>query len=244
MSEIKQFQLALEQNQARLQALSESFKNQMVTLINEINSTLQTLTRIDREFELTKSRIDDKQNLINHSHEQLTQLRESGSAIEAKIAGLYTELSEHQQQIAVLKAKLMEKTGRIETVEGELLKQQTTLEAQQNLLDEKQKELGRLQANKDQELAKQKEALGAAKKKIKLVQKDNPVADFLLSEAHEPTELDILALLIHKKEVPISEIKKVAKSPPAITSRVLKEMENKGILEIKGSDTVRLVISI
>ncbi len=244
MSEIKQFQLALEQNQARLQALSESFKTQMLTLINEISSTLQTLTRIDREFELSKSRIEEQQNLINHSHEQLTQLRESGSAMEAKIAGMYSELSEQQKQIAVLKATLMEKTGRIETVEEELLKQKTTLEAQQNLLDEKQKELGRLQASKDQEVAKQKNELDAAKKQIKQVQKDNPVADFLLSEALEPTELDILALLIHQKEVPISEIKKVAKSPPAITIRVLKEMENKGILEITGSDTARLVISI
>lgn len=244
MSEIKQFQLALEQNQARIKALSESFQSQMSTLTNEITNTLQSLTRIEREFSLSKSRLDEKQELISHSQEQLNQLRESGSAMEVKIAGLYSELNEQQQQIAVLKATLMEKTGRIEILEEDLLKRKTSLESKQNLLDEKQKELGRLQEGKNQEVARKKEALSAAKKQIKQVQKDNPVADYLLSEAHEPPELDILAMLIHQKEAPVAEVKKVAKSPPAITTRVLKEMENKGMLEITGSDTVRLVISI
>ncbi|MFX1581309.1 MAG: hypothetical protein ACFFCJ_03715, partial [Promethearchaeota archaeon] len=187
---------------------------------------------------------EEKQELISHSQEQLNQLRESGSAMEAKIAGLYSELNKQQQQIAVLKATLMEKTGRIEILEEDLLKRKTSLESKQDLLDEKQKELGRLQEGKNQEVARKKEALSTAKKQIKQVQKDNPVADYLLSEAHEPPELDILAMLIHQKEAPVSEVKKVAKSPPAITTRVLKEMENKGMLEITGSDTVRLVISI
>jgi chromosome segregation ATPase len=174
----------------------------------------------------------------------LAQLRESGSALEAKIAGLYSELSEQQEQISILKATLMEKTGRLETVEADLAKRKAGFESQQKRLEEKQTELGRLQAGKEQELTRQKETLSEAKKQIKRVKKENPVADYLLSEAHEPPEMDILAVLIHQKEVPIDEIKRIAKSPPAITTRVLKEMENKGILELTSSDTARLAISL
>ncbi len=244
MVEIKQLQQILEQNQARMKALRESFRSQMSALVNEVVSILQTLTRIERELQLSDSRLDEQQIQINHSQEQLSQLRESGSAIEAKLAGLYTELGEHQQQIVTLKASTMEKSGRLETVEADLTQRKAVLETNQRILDEKQKELGRLKAGKEQELTKQKESLSTAKKQIKTVKKENPVADYLLSEAHEPTELDILAILIHQKEAPISEIKRIAKSPPAITTRILKEMENKGILEITNADTARLSISV
>ncbi len=244
MAEIKQLQQLLEQNQARMKALREAFRSQMSALVNEVASTLQTLSRIEREFQLSDSRLEEHQVLISHSQEQLTQLRETGSAIEATIAGLYTELSEQQQQIAKLKATIMEKSGQLETVEANLIERKAILGSQQNLIDEKQKELGRLQASKDQELTRQKEALTSAKRQIKQVKKENPVADYLLSEAHKPPELDILALLIHKKEVSISDIKRAAKSPPAITTRVLKEMENKGVLELTSSDTARLIISL
>lgn len=244
MAEIKQLQQVLEQNQARMKALSEAFQNQMSTLVKEVTSSLQTLSRIEREFQLSDARLEEQQASISHSQERLSQLRESGSAMEAKIAGLYNELGEIQKQIAVLRATLMEKSGRMETVEADLAQRNARLESQNTLLEEKQKELGRLQASKDQELAKQKETLSEAKKQVKEVKKKNPVADYLLSEAHEPPELGILALLIQQKEVPISEIKRIAKSPPAITSRVLKEMENKGIVELTGSDTARIAISL
>jgi chromosome segregation ATPase len=227
-----------------MKALQEAFRSQMSALIEEVTNTQQTLIRTEREFQLSESRIEEQKATIGHSQEQLSQLRESGSAIEAKIAGLYTELSEHQHQIAVLKASIMEKSGRLESVEAEARQRTAALESKQTLLEEKQKELGRLHANKDQELAKQKEELKAATKQVKEVKKENPVADYLLAEAHEPPELDILAVLIHQKEVPLTEIKRLAKSPPAITTRILKEMENKGILELTGSDTVRLLISV
>jgi DNA-binding MarR family transcriptional regulator len=59
----------------------------------------------------------------------------------------------------------------------------------------------------------------------------------------EPPELDILAVLIHQKEVSVTEIKRLAKTPPAITTRVLKEMENKGILDLTSGDMARLKIN-
>lgn len=244
MSEIKQLQQILEQNQARMKALREAFRSQMTALVNEVTTILQNLTRVEREFQLSDSRLEEQQALISHSQEQLAQLRESGSALEAKIAGLYTELSAQQEQISMLKATLMEKSGRWETVEADLTQRKAGLESKQKLLEEKQTELGRLQAGKEQELTRQKEALSEAKNQIKQVKKENPVADYLLSEAHEPPEMDILAVLIHQKEVPVDEIKRIAKSPPAITTRVLKEMENKGILELTGSDTARLAITL
>ena len=244
MAEIKQIQQILEQNQARMKAIREAFGSQMSALIDEVTNAQQSLIRIEREIQLSESRIEEKKTTISHNQEQLAQLRESGSAMEAKIAGLYSELSEQQQQITVLKASIMEKSGRLESLETEARQRTTALESRKTLLDEKQKELGRLQANKDQELVKQNEELKRAKKQIKDVQKENPVADYLLTEAHEPPELDILAVLIHQKEAPISELKRLSKSHPAITSRILKEMENKGIIELTGSDTARLVISI
>ncbi|MFX1577280.1 MAG: hypothetical protein ACFFCF_08895 [Promethearchaeota archaeon] len=244
MAEIKQLQQVLEHNQARMKELGEVFQNQMSMIVKEVTSSLQTLSRIEREFQLSDARLDEQQASISHSQEQLNQLREFGSAMEAKIAGLYTELGEIQKEIAVLRATLMEKSGRLETVEADLAQRKARLESQTTLLEEKQKELGRLQASKDQELANQKETLSVAKKQVNEVKKKNPVADYLLSEAHEPPELGILALLIHQKEVPITEIKRMAKSPPAITTRVLKEMENKGIVELTGSDTARIAISL
>ena len=244
MLDIKQLQQILEQNQARMKALRESFRSQMTALVNEVTGILQTLTRVEREFQLSDSRLEEQQVQISHNQEQLAQLRESGSALEAKIAGLYSELSEQQEQISTLKATLMEKSGRLETIEADLAQRKAKLETQQKLLEEKQTELGRLQAGKEQELAKQKETLSEAKKQINQVKRENPVADYLLSEAHEPPEMDILAVLIHQKEVPVDEIKRIAKSPPAITTRILKEMENKGILELTNADTARLAISL
>jgi chromosome segregation ATPase len=244
MVEIMQLQHVLQQNQARMKVLGESFKSHLSALLTEIDNALQSLARIEREFQLSDSRLEDKQSMIGHSQEKLTQLRETGSAIEAKIAEGYSELSEHQRQSAALNATLMEKAGRIDAIESELNHHRARLESQQMLLEEKQKELGRLKAEKDQELSKQKEALKEAENQIKKIQKENLVADYLLSEGLEPPELDILAVLIHRNEVSVSEIKRIAKSPPAITSRVLKEMENKGILKLTSSDTAQLLISV
>lgn len=244
MSESKQLQQLMEQNQARMKALHEAFRSQMSALVNETASAIQTLTRIDREFELSESRIQEHQEIISHHQEQLSQLRETGTAMEAKIASLYTELSEQQQQIATLKATVMETQGRIEIVENDAEKRRAQLTKKEKNLEEKQRELGRLNAGRDQEIARFKEAVTQAKKKIKGVKKENPVADFLLSEGLEPPELDILAVLIHRKEVPVIDIKRIVKTPPAITTRVLKEMENKGILELTSTDQVQLKITV
>ncbi len=244
MAEINQLKQLLEQNQSRIKILSESFQTQINSVKKEVLNALETLTRIEREFQLSDSRLAEHQQQISHRQEQLTQLRETGTAFEAKIAELYTKLSEYQQQIATLKTTLFETRGRIEIVENDLTDRQGIFDTKQKQIEEKQQELTRLHAGKDQELTQHKEELSKAKKQIKTVKTMNPVADFLLSEGLEPPELDILALLIHQKEVPMVEIKRFVKTPPAITTRVLKEMENKGILEIINSNTIRLSISL
>ncbi len=244
MTEIKELQQGMEQNQAQMKALRESFRSQMSALVNEITSSLQTLTRIEREFQLSETRMQEHRETINHLQEQLTQLRETGSEMEAKIASIYNELSEHQQKIVAYKASLMETQGRIEIVENDVNQRKAESDVKQRQLEEKQRELGRRNAEKDQEVTKYKEDFSKAKIQAGQVKKDNPVADYLLTEGLEPPELDILALLIHKKEVSVADLKRTAKTPPAITTRVLKEMENKGILELTSDDKARLAISI
>ncbi len=244
MSEIKQLQQVMEQNQAHMKALRESFRSQISTLVKEVVGSLQILTRIEREFQLSDSQIQEQREMINYHQEQLAQLRETGSVIEAKIAGLYTELSEHQQQIAVLNATLIETQSRINVEEKDLAEHQMGLQAQKAKLGELQSKLENRDAKKKRDLSRYEEDLAKAKEKTSRIRKDNPVADFLLTEGLEPPELDILAVLIHQKEVPVAEIKRIAKTPPAITTRVLKDMENKGILELTESDIARLIISL
>lgn len=244
MAETKQIQQLLEQNQNRMKTLQESFQSQLSEAINEITNALQALNRTEYEFQLADTRIGEHQQMIAHNEEQLAQLRETGIAMEAKIAGLYSKLSEHQQQIAVLQATLLETQGRIEAVSKELQTKNSTFETIQKQLAEKQQKLSQKKAEEDQELTRYKEKLTEAKEQIKRVKKTNPMADFLISEGLEPPELDILAILIFKKEVTISEIKRIVKTPPAITTRVLKEMENKGLLQITSSDKARLTINI
>jgi chromosome segregation ATPase len=244
MSEIKQLQQVMEQNQARMKALRESFRSQISALVKEVVGSLQTLTRIEREFQLSDSQIQEYREMISHHQEQLARLRETGSAIEAKIAGLYTELSEHQQQITMLNATLMETQSRISTEEKDLAEKHMQLQSQEAKLGELQRKLEERDAEKKRNLSRYEEDLTKAKEKTSKIRKENPVADFLLSEGLEPPELDILAVLIHQKEVPIAELKRIAKTPPAITTRVLKDMENKGILELTDSDMARLIISL
>ncbi len=244
MAETKQIQQLLEQNQNRMKALQESFHSQLSEAINEITSALQALNRTEYEFQLADTRIGEHQEMIAHNEEQLAQLRETGIAMEAKIAGLYAKLSEHQQQISVLQVTLSETQGRIEVVSKELQTNNATFETIQNQLEEKQRELSQKKAAEDQELTRYKDKLAQAKEQIKQVKKTNPTADFLIREGLEPPELDILALLIFKKEAPVSEIKRIVKTPPAITTRVLKEMENKGLLQITSSDKAQLVITV
>ena len=244
MSEIKELQQGMDQNQARMKALRESFRSQMTALVNEVTTSIQTLSRIEREVQLSDTRIQEQQEMISHHQEQLTQLRETGSDMEAKIASIYNELSEHQQKIATYNATLMETQGRIDIIENDVNQRKAGSDVKQRQLEDKQRELGRRNAEKDQEVTKYKEDFSKAKKQANLVKKENPVADFLLTEGLEPPELDILAVLIHKKEVLVTDLKRTAKTPPAITTRVLKEMENKGILELTSDDKARLVISI
>ncbi len=244
MAEIKELQQGMEQNQAQMKALRESFRSQMSALVNEVTTSLQTLTRIEREFQLSETRMQEHRETINHLQEQLTQLRETGSEMEAKIASIYNELSQHQQKIVEYKATLMETQGRIEIVENDVNQRKAESDVKQRQLEEKQRELGRRNAEKDQEVTKHKEDFSKAKKQAEQVKKDNPVADYLLTEGLEPPELDILAVLIHKKEVSVDDLKRIAKTPPAITIRVLKEMENKGILELTNDNKARLAISI
>ena len=244
MVELKQHQQILEQNQARMKALRESFRSQMSALANEVASALQILGRIEREFEGSDTRIQEYRERISHNQDQLAELRETGSAIEAKIATIHAELSEHQKQIGILEATLMETTGKLETIEEKHTKRQAQLEKKQAQLDEHQRELGRREAEKKQELASYEDAYEKAQEQATRIRAGNPVADFLLAEGLEPPELDILAVLIHQKEVSLTEIKRVAKTPPAITTRVLKEMENKGILELTSSDMARLKIDL
>ena len=244
MAEIKQHQQIMEQNQARMKALRESFRSQMSALANEIASALQILSRIEREFESSDTRIQEYRERISYNQDQLAELREAGSAIEAKIANIHTELSEHQNQIGILNATLMETKGKLETIEEQHTKRQTQLAEKQAQLEALQRELGRRDAEKKQELTNYEEALEKAQEQATRIRAANPIADFLLAEGLEPPELDILAVLIHQKEVPVTEIKRLAKTPPAITTRVLKEMENKGILELTGSDMARLKIDL
>jgi peptidoglycan hydrolase CwlO-like protein len=216
----------------------------MTALVNEITTSIQTLSRIERELHLANTRIQEQRETISHHQEQLTQLRETGSDMEAKIASIYKELSEHQQKIATYNATLMETKGRIDIIENDVNQRKAESDVKQRQLEEKQRELGQRNAEKDQEVTRYKEDFSKAKKQSNRVKKDNPVANYLLTEGLEPPELDILAVLIHKKEVLITDLKRTAKTPPAITTRVLKEMENKGILEITSDDKARLAISI
>ena len=244
MAEIKQHQQIMEQNQARMKALRESFRSQMSALASEITGALQVLGKIEREFGSSNTRIQEYQERINYNQDQLAELREAGSAIEAKIANIHTEISEHQKQMSILKATLMETKGKLETIEDQHTKRKTQLEEKQAQLEELQRELGRRDAEKKEELAQYEHALEKAQEQATRIRAANPVAGFLLAEGLEPPELDILAVLIHQKEVSVTEIKRLAKTPPAITTRVLKEMENKGILELSGSDIARLKIDL
>ncbi|MFX0168480.1 MAG: MarR family transcriptional regulator [Candidatus Hodarchaeota archaeon] len=244
MSEMKQLQQIMEQNQARMKALRESFRSQMSALANEIASALQTLSKIEREFQDSDIRIQEYRERISHNQDQLTELREAGRAIEAKIANTYSDLSEQQQQISSLNAALMETKGKLETLETQRTQRQAQRDGKQTQLDELQQELGRREAEKKEELASFEATLTKAHEQTTRIQASNPVADYLLTEGIEPPELDILAILIHQKEVPVSEIKRFAKTPPAITTRVLKEMEAKGILELTSSDMARLKVML
>lgn len=244
MSELKQHQQLMEQNQARMKALRESFRSQVSALANEISSALQTLNRIEREVQNSNTRIQEYEERISHNQDQLTELREAGSAIEAKIANIHTELSDHQKQIGILNATLMETKGKLETIEEQHTNRQTQVDKKQAQLEELQRELGRRDAEKKEELARYEEAFEKAQEQATRIRAGNPIADFLLTEGLEPPELDILAVLIYQKEVPVAEIKRLAKTPPAITTRVLKEMENKGILELTSSDMARLNINL
>lgn len=244
MAEIKNIQQLLEQNQARLKSLRESFRSQLSALVKEDAGAIQLIQRIERELDALDTQILEHKNIISNQQEQLSQIREAGAAVEARIGSLYTELSEQQKEITVLEATLKGTEGRIKIVEQELVERKNRLEALQTRLEGAQQDLGKQKEAQAQKLQQKKDALTNAKTKYTQVKEANPVAAYLMTEGLEPPELDIIALLIHKKKVPLPELKRVVKVPPAIATRVLKELENKGIIEITSSDEARLVVEL
>jgi len=93
----------------------------------------------------------------------------------------------------------------------------------------------------ESEFAEQKQALEEAKRRLEELREANVVVDYLLTEGSaEPPELGILATLLRRREATVEELKRSAKVPPAIATRHINALQQKGIIEVAGG-RVRLV---
>ncbi len=244
MVELEQIRSILKEKQSKLEALRASADKQLAALLKELQGALQSLQSIESQTIAADNKIRDQKEQINHKQEKLTQLREAVVGLEAKIAELYTILGDEQQRVAKLEASLLERQGRIEVAEEESKQRKDLLAELEEKGKEQQLEIGRRKEEYTHNLERQKAELLKAQEGIQHLREKNPIADYLLAEGSEPPELDIIALLIQKEEVPLEELKRVVKVPPALATRTIGNLETKGILKVSDKGLVRLVESL
>ena len=243
MSEFSQIRGLLLRNQERLKTLQETSQKRLDAILNEITTILETVEKIEQELATTDRGIQERKDVISNLTEQLAQIREVGTGVEAHVAGIYNQLSEEQKAISVLEATRLEVKGQLEALETKLEEHKTQHTSVTNQAEKVQQEIAGRTESREQEINELKESLAKAEWELKRVQEENPIAEFLLQEGIEPPELDILTYLIYKKEASVDDLKRLVKVPPAMATVKIKELEKKGILKIDGNQ-VKLAISI
>jgi len=208
--------------------------------VKEIARMLETVGQIEDELAAANQRIQDRQGTLSNLQEQLSQVREAGAGLEAKTADLQSQIGDEQRQISRLEKEFATTKGRLDSITNSLEQRKAQLTKTTTEADDLQRRIGEQAEANSQALATRKQQLAALQVQVQQIQEYNPVADFLVSEGVEPPEFEILASLIWKGEVSLDELKKQAKAPPAVALRVVKSLEQKGVVKVSAAGRVRL----
>jgi uncharacterized protein YqgV (UPF0045/DUF77 family) len=240
MAESMRTQDLLKRHQSRLEAFRTTTDGKLAVLLREVAQALEAVTRIEADLATADQRIQDRQDTMSNLQERLSQVQEAGIGLEAQVADLQSQIGEEQRQIPSLEKTLADITGRLESATSQLDQRKAQLAAATTQADDLQRRIGQQQEANRQELEAHKQQLIVSQGEARQIRESNPVSDFLVSEGVEPPEFEILALLLWKTEVTIDELKKQAKVPPAVALRVVKSLEQKGILKVSAAGRVRL----
>jgi chromosome segregation ATPase len=230
----------LKRHQSRLEAFRTTTDSKLAVLLKEVAQTLEAVARIETDLAASDQRIQDRRDTLSNSQEQLSQVREAGLGLEAKVADLQSQIGEEQRQISSLEKGLAETKGRLESATNQLEQRTAQLTRATAQADDLRQRISTQEEANSQELAMRRQQLTASQAEAQQIRDSNPVSDFLVSEGVEPPEFEILALLIWKSEVTLDELKKQAKVPPAVALRVVKSLEQKGIIKVSAAGRVRL----
>jgi chromosome segregation ATPase len=240
MAELTRTKDLLKRHQSRTEVFRTTMDSKLAAALKEVVQTIDAVARIETELAATEQCIQDRQDTLSNLQEQLSQVREAGMGLEAQVADLQSQIGDEQRQISSLEKGLAETKGRLESATNSLEQRKAQLTKVATQVDDLQRRIGKQQETSNQELAARRQQLTASQAEVQQIREANPVSDFLVSEGVEPPEFEILASLIWKGEVTLDELKKQAKVPPAVALRVVKSLEQKGIIKVSAAGRARL----
>ncbi|MFX1485584.1 MAG: hypothetical protein ACFFBS_00475 [Promethearchaeota archaeon] len=241
MSEIARIKELLGIGESKMSDLKEITSSGLKSILKEITVANQAIQAVEQKLQETEKRIETSEEQIVSLRDKRNNLQAGNEKLKEELAKLNQETVDLKRGVDDLQSKIADYNSQLGRVQSGITDQDSELREATNTADGLHREIERIRLSNKQEFEEKQAGLGAIQQSLQKIRNEEATLDYLLSDAgSSPSEIDIVAVLAQKSQLSQGELQEFVKVPPAITMKVVRSLEEKGILFVSPDGFIRL----
>ncbi|MFX0069364.1 MAG: hypothetical protein ACFFC5_02075 [Promethearchaeota archaeon] len=241
MSEIARIKELLGIGESKINDLKEIASTRLKSILKEIKVADQAIHAVEQKLQETERRIETSEEQIVNLRDNRNNLQAGNEKLKEELAKLSQETADLKRQVDNLRSKIGDYNSQLGQIQSRTTDQDSELKEVTNTADGLQREIERTRLSNQQEFEEKQTGLQTMQQTLEKIRNEEAVLDYLLSDAGStPSEIDIVAVLAQKRQISQRELQEFVSVPPAITMKVLRSLEEKGILFTAPDGFIRL----
>ncbi len=241
MSEIARIKELLGIGESKISDLREVASTGLKSILKEIAAANQAIQAVEQKLRETERRIETSEEQIASLRDKRSNLQAGNEKLKEELAKLSQETADLKRDVDDLQSKIGDYNSQLGRVQSRITDQDSKLREATSTADRLRREIERIKLSNKQEFEEKQAGLGVMQQNLQKIRNEEAILDYLLSDAGSaPSEIDIVAVLAQKSQLSQKELQEFVKVPPAITMKVVRSLEEKGILFVSPDGFIRL----
>jgi len=241
MSEIARIKELLGIGESKISDLKEIASTGLKSILKEIKVANQAVQAVEQKIQETERRIETSEEQIVNLRDNRNNLQVGNEKLKEELAKLNRETVDLKREVDNLQSKIGDYNSQLGQIQSRTTDQDSELREVTNTADGLQREIERTRLSNQQEFEEKQTGLQTMQQNLQRIRNEEAILDYLLSDASSaPSEIDIVAVLSQKRQISQRELQEFVSVPPAITMKVVRSLEEKGILFTSPDGFIRL----
>lgn len=241
MSEIARIKELLGIGESKISDLKEIASSGLKSILKEIKVANQAVQAVEQKIQETERRIETSEEQIVNLRDKRNDLQVGNEKLKEGLAKLSQEASDLKREVDNMQSKIGDYNSQLGQIQSRTINQDSELKEATNTADRLQREIEGTKLSNQQEFEEKQTGLQTIQQNLQKIRNEEAILDYLLSDAGSaPSEISIVAVLAQKSQISQRELQEFVSVPPAITMKVVRSLEEKGILFISPDGFIRL----